>query len=283
VGLLAGVLRVLPSSLWLGLGAASAALAAFAWRPLGAGRAMGTNTGQAVARGTNTCPSAATGTNTGPSAATVTNTGPAAATAAAAGNVPLPPAQVQGGGLLPQEWRVVICYGAFGFGYIVPATFLPAMARELVPDPAAFGWAWPLFGAVAALSTVLTATLSRPGAQRAQWQVAQAVMALGVLAPVLVPGLPMLLLGAVCVGGSFMVITMVGMMEARRLSPARAPRLMAAMTAAFAAGQLLGPLVVVLAARVSNQATGLASALAAAALLFSSAALWAHRPPGDSA
>jgi MFS family permease len=249
LGLLAGVLQVLPSSLWLGLGAASAVLAAVAWRPLGAGR----GTGADMAAG------------------------------AATATVPVPPTQGPRGRLQPQEWRLVFCYGAFGFGYIIPATFLPAMARELVPDPAAFGWAWPLFGAVAALSTVLTATLSRPGAQRRLWQVAQMVMALGVLAPVLVPGLPMLLFGAVCVGGTFMVITMVGMMEARRLSPLRAPRLMAAMTAAFAAGQLLGPLVVVQASRFSTQATVFASAMAASALLLSSAALWARRSTGDMA
>ena len=49
--------------------------------------------------------------------------------------------------------RLVLCYAAYGFGYIVPATFLPAMAREAMPDPALFGWAWPVFGAAAAGST----------------------------------------------------------------------------------------------------------------------------------
>src|SRR4051812_40387384 len=64
------------------------------------------------------------------------------------------------------HWALVLCYGAFGFGYIIPATFLPAMARELVRDPALFGWAWPLFGLAAAASTLYA---GRFGNQRRVW------------------------------------------------------------------------------------------------------------------
>jgi asparagine synthetase B (glutamine-hydrolysing) len=32
--------------------------------------------------------------------------------------------------------RLVLCYAAFGFGYIIPATFIPAYAREMLADPA---------------------------------------------------------------------------------------------------------------------------------------------------
>jgi Uncharacterised MFS-type transporter YbfB len=52
---------------------------------------------------------------------------------------------------------VVVCYGVLGFGYILPATFLPALAREVVDDPQLFGFAWPVFGVAAALSTIATA------------------------------------------------------------------------------------------------------------------------------
>ena len=48
------------------------------------------------------------------------------------------------------RWGLVICYGVLGFGYILPATFLPVLARAVVDDPAVFGAAWPVFGAAAA-------------------------------------------------------------------------------------------------------------------------------------
>lgn len=47
-----------------------------------------------------------------------------------------------------------VCYGLFGYGYIIPATFLPALARSYIDDPIMFGWIWPLFGTAAAVSTL---------------------------------------------------------------------------------------------------------------------------------
>src|SRR5262249_55444545 len=144
----------------------------------------------------------------------------------------------------PTGW-LVACYGVFGFGYILPATFLPAMARQLIADPAVFGWTWPVFGLAAAGSTIAGGALTRGRAPRHLWAASHIVMAVGVLVPVVVPGsLLALVVSAVCIGGTFMVATMAGLQEARRVAGPAAPRLMAAMTAAFGTGQLLGPLAV---------------------------------------
>jgi predicted MFS family arabinose efflux permease len=149
----------------------------------------------------------------------------------------------------PARWtldqaRMVIAYGAYGFGYIIPATFLPVMAKEVVSDPAVFGWAWPAFGAAAALSTLAVVPLSQRYGNRAAWIGCHAVMAIGVAAPALWAGLGGIALAALCVGATFVTITMVGLQEARQVAGAQAPRLMAAMTAAFATGQIAGPLTV---------------------------------------
>jgi predicted MFS family arabinose efflux permease len=161
--------------------------------------------------------------------------------------------------------RLVLCYGAFGFGYVIPATFLPAMAKEIVPDPQLFGWAWPVFGAAAVVSTVFAAQLERFLSHRAVWIGGHLVMALGVVIPLIVEGLPGIMIAALLVGGTFMAVTMAGMREARRVAGSHARALMAAMTSAFALGQILGPVIVSFLVRSTG---GFAPALVLAASML---------------
>ena len=138
--------------------------------------------------------------------------------------------------------RLVLCFGASGFGYIIPATFLPAMARQAIHDPAVFGWSWPVFGAAAMASTVAAAVRSGAISNRRVWIASQLIMAFGVALPVVWPGIAAIMLAALFVGGTFMVITMVSMQEARAIGGRNSTGLIAAMTAAFAFGQIAGPI-----------------------------------------
>ena len=138
-------------------------------------------------------------------------------------------------------YRLVLCYGLFGFGYILPATYLPSQARLLLNDPALFGWVWPLFGTAAALSTLSIALLAR-WPRKHTWASAQMIMAVGVSMPAMMPGLIGLTMAALCVGGTFMLITLLGLQEARQQAGINAQKQLAAMTAAFAVGQLAGPI-----------------------------------------
>src|SRR5262252_826028 len=138
---------------------------------------------------------------------------------------------------------IVICYGFFGFGYILPATFLPAMAREVVDDPAVFGLAWPIFGGAAALSTIVVALLVDRVNRLRVWASSHLVMAAGVALPTIWLSKEAIAVAALLVGGTFMVITMLGLQEARARSPDNPTTILGRMTAAFAIGQLAGPLV----------------------------------------
>jgi len=161
--------------------------------------------------------------------------------------------------------RLALCYGAFGFGYVIPATFLPAMAKEIIPDPQLFGWAWPVFGAAAVVSTVFAAQLNQFLSHRAIWIAGHLVMASGVVIPLIVAGLPGIMIASLLVGGTFMVITMAGMQDARRVAGPHARALMAAMTSAFALGQILGPVIVSLLVQSTG---GFAPALVLAASML---------------
>src|SRR5262249_19791860 len=169
-----------------------------------------------------------------------------------------------------------ICYAAFGYGYIIPATFLPALARGYIDNPAMFGLIWPVFGAAAALSTLASAWLGRDLAPRQLWMRATWVLAAGVLAPAFSVNVPPLLISAVCVGGTFVVVTMAGLKEALRLSGgAPASLAVGVMTAAFGAGQIAGPLTVSLLSRFDHAFT-LASAIAALGLIAGNCVLVWH-------
>jgi MFS family permease len=147
------------------------------------------------------------------------------------------------GRLRASQTALVLCYGTLGFGYILPATFLPAQAREIFDDPRLFGLAWPIFGIAAALSTLLIGKIAAGANRLSVWAISHAVMAAGVVLPSLWLNAVTIALAALAVGSTFVVSTMIGMQEARAAAPHNPAPLLAAMTAAFAAGQLAGPLV----------------------------------------
>jgi MFS family permease len=185
---------------------------------------------------------------------------------------PLWGAAAAGGARRRVRWNaaavvLALCYAAFGFGYIIPATFIPALARETLGEARLYAWAWPLFGAAAASSTVAIAPIVRRLGNRAVWIGGHLVMAAGIAAPLVLPGVAGIAACALCVGATFMVITMAGLQEAIRLGGAG---LLAAMTAAFAAGQIAGPALVSLLAHAGGR---LEHALLAACLALVASAL----------
>lgn len=166
--------------------------------------------------------------------------------------------------------RLVVCYGIFGFGYIIPATFLPVMAKKALADTALFGWSWPVFGLAAALSTLAAAMLIRRVGNRRLWIASHFIMAAGVALPAVWPHIAAIFLAALLVGGTFMVVTLVAMQEARHVAGNAATGLIAAMTASFAAGQIAGPLLV---AYAFQGESGFSHALLVASLLLAASAV----------
>ena len=172
---------------------------------------------------------------------------------------------------------LVVCYTLFGFGYILPATYVPALARQLVDDPQIFGLAWPLFGMAAALSTVVVAWGLKRINRLSVWAVSHVLMALGVLLPGIWSSLVSISVAALLVGGTFMVITMLAMQEARTRVEGDATAVLGRMTAGFAFGQLMGPVISSVVGRFTpdfSTALNFALDLSALSLLLSAFYLW---------
>ncbi|HSI54726.1 MAG TPA: YbfB/YjiJ family MFS transporter, partial [Ramlibacter sp.] len=170
---------------------------------------------------------------------------------------------------------LVACYGVLGFGYILPATFLPVLARSVIEDPRIFGLAWPVFGAMAAVSTVVAGRWMRPASRLQVWAVSHLLMGVGVLLPSVWPGGVAIALSALLVGGTFMVITMAGVQEIRARAVGDPTALVGRMTAAFATGQIAGPIASSLLLRyTAANGLNLALQLGAGALLLTAAWLW---------
>lgn len=140
-------------------------------------------------------------------------------------------------------WTLILANGLYGFGYIIPGTFLPVMARDLLGGAFAAGWFWPMFGVAGFAGSMLAGRVPDAYLRRAL-ATSFFVQALGVILPVLVENAAALALGSLLVGFSLVAITMLMLRAARGLSAemrTTAAPLMGAMTAAFGVGQLIGP------------------------------------------
>jgi predicted MFS family arabinose efflux permease len=161
---------------------------------------------------------------------------------------------------------LVVAYGLFGFGYIITATFLVTIVRASPEVRAVEPWVWLVVGFTAAPSVALwTRIAAGIGIARA-FALACVMEAVGVAASVLWLAIPGVVIGAGLLGGTFMGLTALGLIGARRLARGDPRRTLAVMTASFGLGQIVGPTF----AGVVHDATGsfVGPSLAAVAALL---------------
>lgn len=161
-------------------------------------------------------------------------------------------------------------YAGVGAGMVFAG--LACLALSQVDADARRAWLVLGLGAAALLSTLVAAQFTRYVSNRGVWILANLIMALGVLLPVAVSGLTGIVISALCVGSTFMITTMMGLREAKRVAGVQAQLLIAAMTSAFAAGQIIGPLLVGGPMKLRDGFT-VALVIAALPLLFAAYAL----------
>lgn len=130
-----------------------------------------------------------------------------------------------------------------GLGYVVTATFLVAMVKD---TPGLTAWAsasWVAVGLCAAPAALLWQSLALSWGWRRATTCAYLVQALSLYASRSADGPIGLLLSAAAFGATFMGVTALSMSEGTRRAGDRQRRVASILTAVYALGQIIGPLV----------------------------------------
>ena len=136
---------------------------------------------------------------------------------------------------------LAIAYGLDGLGYIITATFLPVIARQVMPGSAWLDLFWPLFGVAVVLGAVLSTRMSLKGDLRYVLAACYVLQATGVILTVWLPTPLGFALGSLFLGLPFTAITFFAMQEVRRLKPHSAASYTGLLTAVYGLGQIAGP------------------------------------------
>ncbi len=137
--------------------------------------------------------------------------------------------------------RLAFAYGCVGFGYVVLATFLVAMLREGESGRTAETLAWAAVGLAALPSIALWSWAGRRLGAVTAFRLAMLIEAAGVALGALLGGAVALVVAAIALGGTFMGLTALGLLEAARRAGPASGRALGIMTASFGLGQILGP------------------------------------------
>lgn len=156
----------------------------------------------------------------------------------------LPGSQIRTAGVqqpLPPGFApLAVAYFLFGFGYIITATFIVAQVRGTPAIAALEPYVWVVVGLSAAPSVALWTGLGARLGIRRTFAITAFVEAAGVAITALWVTSTTVIVAGVLVGGTFMGLTALGLIAAREGSGDPRRRI-ALMTAAFSAGQILGP------------------------------------------
>lgn len=138
---------------------------------------------------------------------------------------------------------LLAAYTLAGFGYILPATFLSQMAREIFVGGDLSAFFWPLFGLSAVAGVLLVIAFASRFNTRNSLGLAMVMQGAGVAMPVLMPGAAGLCIATVITGLGFLSIMQLTMKLARQVATGPVATTVALLTSGYATGQLIGPLV----------------------------------------
>ena len=163
-------------------------------------------------------------------------------------------------------------YFCAGFGYVVSITFIVAIVNKLPGLAGQGNLVFLAIGLGAAPACINWDLIARRTGDLNALILAALLQIVGILMPVMVPGLLAALFGALLFGGTFIGMVSLVLSMAGRYYPTRPAKMMGKMTLSYGAAQILGPaLTGTLAARLGSYNAGLyfaAGIMAIGALLL---------------
>ncbi|MBO0333440.1 YbfB/YjiJ family MFS transporter [Sneathiella sp. CAU 1612] len=136
---------------------------------------------------------------------------------------------------------LILSYFLFGFGYIITATFISTLVRQIPEVQWMQSIIWLVVGLGAIPSVALWSGIaSRLGNSRT-YAIANLILAIGVTGSVMGEHPLILILAAVLLGNTVIGLTALGLVEAREMAPHHGRQILAVMTLAFGIGQTIGP------------------------------------------
>jgi MFS family permease len=138
-------------------------------------------------------------------------------------------------------WGLTLAYGLAGFGYIIPATFLPVIGQAWLGQAPVVDLFWPLFGLGVVLGALVATRVSDGADLAVALCVCHAVQAAGIALALWSPTALGFGGGSLMLGLPFSTITFFVMREVRRLRPQTATRWIGLTTAVYGVGQIAGP------------------------------------------
>jgi len=136
---------------------------------------------------------------------------------------------------------LVAAYFLLGFGYIITATFISALVRQIPELQWMQSIVWLVVGIAAIPSVAWWTWLGAKIGNRHSYGIACLFLALGVAISVLGHGELAFLVASALLGATFMGLTALGLVSARELMPDHVRQIMAVMSIAFGLGQMIGP------------------------------------------
>jgi MFS family permease len=138
---------------------------------------------------------------------------------------------------------LALSYGLVGFGYVIEATFINAMAKSepaLLPvEP----YIWVVVGLAVIPSIWFWNRLALSIGTGGAYALACVVEAIGVAISVVLISPAALVVSGILLGGTFVAITALGLTRSREIVPSNPTGAMALLTTAWGLGQIVGPVV----------------------------------------